>query len=78
MIDRGHAKVCRALKHMQMFGLFGDHRNRLYARRTRTDDTHTFAREINFVMWPLAGVIPLTFEVIQALKVWHARQRQVT
>ena len=75
VIHRRHAEVCGTLKHMQMLGLFSHYRNRLNARGAGTNDADPLAGEINFVVRPLTGVIPLTFKVIQPFKVGRGNDK---
>src|SRR5947209_7949807 len=60
-----------------MLRLLGDDRYRLDARRARANDTYSQPGEINPVMRPQAGVIPLPGEVLQTRVVRRPRRRKI-
>ena len=76
-IARRQAEVGGALEDGQVFGLAGDDRNHLHARRAGADHADAQAAEVDTLMRPQAGVVPLALEVFQALEVGHARRREI-
>ena len=54
-----------------MRGLFGDDRDRLDGRRTGADNSDALSGEIHALMRPIAGVVGLALEAVQAREVRH-------
>src|SRR5262245_13396189 len=59
-----------------MFCLLGDHRHRLDAGRARADQRDALPGEIDRLMRPMAGVVDLALETVEAFDVGDARIRQ--
>jgi hypothetical protein len=59
------------LEHGQVFGLLCDLRNRLDRGRTGANDSDPLGGEVDTVMRPLAGVVALALECLQALERRH-------
>ena len=76
-VARRQAEVGGALEDRQVLGLAGDDRDHLHARRAGADHADAQAAEVDTLMRPQAGVVPLALEVLQALEVGHARRREV-
>lgn len=70
-IARRNTVICRALKDREVFGLFGDRRCRLDAGRAGADLANALAAEVYAFMGPQAGVVPIAFEILEALKLWY-------
>ena len=64
-------KTCRCLAWL------GDDRDHLHARRAGADHADPQAAEVDALMRPQAGVVPLALEVLQALEVGHPRRREI-
>lgn len=67
-----------ALEDRQMFGLLGDLRNYLHTRRSGADDTYPFAREVESVTRPRAGVDRLTLVGVQTREIRCRRRRKAS
>ena len=72
----GNGEIRGALEHRQLARLLGDDRHRLDRRRSGADDADALAGEIDLFMRPVAGVVDLALEAIEALDVGHPRVRQ--
>ncbi len=72
----GHRIGGGALEHRQLARLLRDHRDRLQRRRTRADDAHTLAGEIDRLMGPQAGVEALPLEAVTPRDVGQVGRRQ--
>ncbi len=75
-VSRRHGIIWCALKHGQMFRLFGNDRDRLNGRRPSADNANPFAGKIHPFMRPFAGVINLALEAVSAFEVWCIGRRQ--
>ena len=75
-VARGHRVVRGALEHGQMRRRRGDHRRRLDAGGAGADHADPLAGEIDAFMRPLAGVVPVALEILQAGNVRHVRGGQ--
>ena len=60
-----------------MFRLARDHRDRSARRTSRCRSPRPWAGEVDALMRPEAGVVPLALEVLQALEVGHPRRREI-
>ena len=56
----------RALEDREVAGLLGDHRDRLHAARPGADDADPLAGEVDAVVGPRTGVVPVALERVEA------------
>src|SRR5215472_15766596 len=72
----GQGKVGCTLKDGQMYRLLSDQRDRLDARRARTDHGDALAGELDLLMRPPAGKVNLAFELLDAIDLRRLRCRE--
>ena len=71
------AEVGSALEDVEMLGLLGHVRDHLHTGRARPDDTDPQASEIDALLRPKAGVVPLALKILEAFELRHLRGREV-
>ena len=76
-VARRQAEIGGALEDGEVLGLLGDDRDHLHARRAGADHADPQPGEVDALMRPQAGVVPLALEVVDALEVGHARRREI-
>ena len=75
-IARGDRIIRRALKHGQVLGGGGHHRNGLNAGGTRANHANALAREIHAFMRPFASVVPFALKIRDAINFWQIGRRK--
>src|SRR5207247_5850098 len=76
-VARREAEIGGALEDMQVPGLAGDDRDHLHARRAGADHADPEPAEIDALMRPQAGVVPLALEGPEPLEVGHPGRREI-
>ena len=66
-VPGGDSELGRSLEDGEAFGLLGNDGDGLNAAGAGADDRHAFSREVDGVVGPSAGVVPVALERLQAL-----------
>ena len=74
---RRHAEIGRALKHMQLLGTAGNHRDDLDTGRAGADHAHPLARQVDASRGPARRMVPITLEPVQASDRRQTQRREV-
>ena len=75
---RGHAEVGGALEDVQVLRLPGQLRDQLDPGRAGADDADALAGELDPVLGPARGVVPLALELVEALERRAVHRRQAS
>ncbi len=78
VVARRHHVLGRTLEDRQVSGFLGDDGDRLHAARACADHADAFAFEVNPIVGPAAGVVPLTRKALETRNIRDLTGRDAT